>query len=65
MRCEGSPTCIMEAESIVDVVRAEDDGSSTFFTVPICYGHRLALGEHVIRYETLSRPDSTDSPVSP
>lgn len=65
MRCEGSATCIMEAESIVDVVRAEDDGSATFFTVPICYGHRLALGEHVVRYEPLAGQDNTDSPVSP
>ena len=42
--------CGFEAESIVDVVRYEGDGESTFFTLPLCLGHRLALGEHVIHY---------------
>jgi len=52
-RCEGSPRCPLEAESLVDVMRAEDDGSTTFFTVPLCLGHRLALGEYVAHYEEL------------
>jgi hypothetical protein len=37
--------------AIVDVVRAEPDGGTTFFTLPLCFGHRLALGEHVIHWE--------------
>ena len=43
----------MDADSIVDVVRYEDDGSATFFTLPLCLGHRLALGEHVVHMEPL------------
>jgi hypothetical protein len=42
--------CGFTAESIVDIVRYEGDGESTFFTLPLCLGHRLALGEHVITY---------------
>lgn len=38
--------------SLVDVVRYEGEGESTFFHLPICYGHRLALAEHVIAYES-------------
>jgi hypothetical protein len=37
--------------SWVDVVRFEPDGGATFFTLPLCRGHRLALGEHVIHHE--------------
>lgn len=44
--------------SLVDVVRYEGDGESTFFHLPLCYGHRLALGEHVIAYEPC--PDCRD-----
>lgn len=43
--------CGMAADSIVDVVRYEGDGSATFFTLPLCLGHRLALGEHVVHME--------------
>lgn len=39
--------------TVVDVVRYEGDGAATFFTLPLCYGHRLALGEHVIHWERL------------
>lgn len=43
--------CGFKVESFVDVVRYEGDGSSTFFHLPVCLGHRLALGEHVITFE--------------
>jgi hypothetical protein len=46
--------CGMQAEAVVDVVRSEGDGSSTFFTLPMCLGHRLALGEHVITFQPMS-----------
>ena len=58
-RNDGTP-CGFPAESIVDIVRDEFDGSSTFFTLPMCLGHRLALGEHVIAYE--GYPSITDEP---
>lgn len=46
--------CGFQAESIVDIVRSEGDGSSTFFTMPMCLGHRLALGEHVVAFQPIS-----------
>ena len=52
--CDDSEICGFPAESIVDVVRSEGDGSSTFFTLPMCLGHRLALGEHVITFEPIA-----------
>lgn len=45
--------CGFPADAVVDVVRYEDDGSATFFTLPLCLGHRLALGEHVAHYEPI------------
>ena len=51
-RGDGS-LCGFPAEAIVDVVRSEGDGSSTFFTMPLCVGHRLALGEHVITFQPI------------
>ena len=45
--------CGFPAEAIVDVMRYEGDGSATFFTLLLCLGHRLALGEHVITFEPL------------
>ena len=46
--------CGFPASAIVDVVRYEGDGTSTFFTLPMCLGHRLALGEHVITFEPIA-----------
>ena len=46
--------CGFPATAIVDVVRYEGDGASTFFTLPMCLGHRLALGEHVITFQPVS-----------
>lgn len=46
--------CGFPASAIVDAVRYEDDGTSTFFTLPMCPGHRLALGEHVITFKPVS-----------
>ncbi len=43
--------CGMTAESVVDVVRSEGVGAATFFTLPMCLGHRLALGKHVIAFQ--------------
>jgi len=52
-RADGT-LCGFEAESVVDVVRSESDGSSTFFVLPMCLGHRLALGEFVITFQPIS-----------
>jgi hypothetical protein len=46
--------CGHQVESIVDVVRDNGDGSSTFFVLPMCLGHRLALGEFVITFQPVS-----------
>jgi hypothetical protein len=46
--------CGFPADAVVDVVRREDDGSATFFTLPLCLGHRLALGEFVVYSEPLA-----------
>jgi hypothetical protein len=45
--------CAFPADSVVDVVRYEDDGSATFFTLPLCLGHRLALGEYAVHVESI------------
>lgn len=59
---DGQP-CGFAAESVVDVVRSEGDGSSTFFTLPTCLGHRLALGEHVIVFGPV--PHAPDDRLAP
>lgn len=57
MKCENpaerGELCGTEADSIVDVVRYESDGGATFWTLPLCLGHRLALGEYVVHVEWL------------
>lgn len=53
--------CGSEVESIVDVVRDEGDGESTFFTLPMCLGHRLALGEYVITFEPVVYPSASST----
>ena len=50
--------CGFEAESIVDVVRSEGRLSSTFFTLPMCLGHRLALGRYVITFEPIIKQEA-------
>jgi len=49
--------CGFQADSVVDVVRNEGHGSATFFTLPMCLGHRLALGEHVVTFESITSLD--------
>jgi hypothetical protein len=55
-RADGT-LCGHEAESVVDVVRDNGDGSSTFFVLPMCVGHRLALGEFVITFQPIGDED--------